>query len=202
MAKLICFDLDGVLVDSMDWHFDALNAAIYEACGFYMSKKDHDLTYKGLPTKRKIEMLIEAKLLPPEKAGDIESLKAKHFAEIIKIKLKPDPKNIRLMAECKSDFLNVAVVSNCNKFNSTLLLGGLDLLDRIDYLVTSSDVVVGKPSPEGYYKAMLHFGAQPSETLIIEDSPVGLKAAYASGAMIMPVEGPDDVTWQRISEYL
>ena len=54
--------------------------------------------------------------------------------------------------------------------------------------ITGEDVVRSKPDPEGYLKAMAHFGVTPAETMIFEDSGPGLEAARASGATVYKVE--------------
>ncbi len=61
--KLILFDLDGVLVEAQDWHYEALNRAL-ELFGMPISRYDHLSTYNGLPTRKKLEMLSVEKGLP------------------------------------------------------------------------------------------------------------------------------------------
>ena len=57
-----------------------------------------------------------------------------------------------------------------------------------DLILTGEDVTKSKPDPEGYLKAMEHFGVTPAETMIFEDSALGLAAAQASGATVFKVE--------------
>jgi len=200
--KLVCFDLDGVLVDSMDWHFQAFNKAIHHIAGIRVTHEEHEMFFKGLPTKKKIEMMIQQGRLPEASSNIIASLKDTYFFGIVQQQLSRDEEKIKLIQHLKRDWMNVAVVSNCNKRNATLLLTAVGLIDQIDYLVSSSDVVAGKPSPEGYYKAMLQLRAFPDETVIIEDSPVGIAAAHATGAKVIEVTGPEQVTWQFMEQSL
>ena len=53
-----------------------------------------------------------------------------------------------------------------------------------------------------YLKAMAACGVGPKECLILEDSPVGKKAAIDSGAYLCPIENPDDVTYEKIKAHL
>lgn len=200
--NLVCFDLDGVLVDSADWHYESFNVAMVEVVGVPLSREEHVTTFNGLNTLKKIDLLISQGRLPQGASDRLVKAKAKSFNDIIKAKLKPCPQKIELVEELKRQFLRVAVVSNCNRLNTNLLLGGLDLLDRVHYTVSSSDVVAGKPSPEGYYKAMLRLGVGPKETLIIEDSAVGVAAAKASGAEYVVVGGSSEVTWDLLRHRL
>jgi HAD superfamily hydrolase (TIGR01509 family) len=66
----------------------------------------------------------------------------------------------------------------------------LGIADNFDLIFAGIDVKQGKPSPEIYLKVMEHFDISAAETLIFEDSAVGIEAAKASGAqyMIVPKE--------------
>jgi beta-phosphoglucomutase-like phosphatase (HAD superfamily) len=62
MIKLIVFDLDGVLVDARELHYDALNRALKSIDEKYVIKRDEHLsTYDGLPTTKKLNMLSKKK---------------------------------------------------------------------------------------------------------------------------------------------
>ena len=54
--KAIIFDMDGVLIEAKDWHYEALNSALGKF-GFAISRHDHLVTFDGLPTRDKLEML-------------------------------------------------------------------------------------------------------------------------------------------------
>ena len=64
MTKLVIFDLDGVLVESKDYHYEALNCALGEK--FSISKEEHLSIYDGLPTYSKLKLLTQNKDLPVE----------------------------------------------------------------------------------------------------------------------------------------
>ena len=85
MYKLVVFDLDGVLVDSKDIHFTALNRAISEvAPGFEISIKDHLSKYDGLNTTKKLQMLSKEKNLPETAHDLVWRLKQSETIEIAK----------------------------------------------------------------------------------------------------------------------
>ncbi|WP_185022353.1 HAD hydrolase-like protein, partial [Pseudomonas fluorescens] len=56
MIKAVIFDMDGVLIEAKDWHYDALNKAL-NLFGYNISRHDHLTSYDGLPTAHKLEML-------------------------------------------------------------------------------------------------------------------------------------------------
>ena len=65
MIKAVIFDMDGVLIEAKDWHFNALNKAL-SLFGYEISRFEHLTTYDGLPTSRKLEMLTIEHGLPKE----------------------------------------------------------------------------------------------------------------------------------------
>jgi HAD superfamily hydrolase (TIGR01509 family) len=72
------------------------------------------------------------------------------------------------------------------------------LMPYLEFFLSNQDVVKGKPDPEIYNKAIVRLGLLPSECLIVEDNQNGVKAALASGAHLLKVENPNDVTYQNI----
>ena len=63
--KCVLFDLDGVLVDACDWHYESLNRALNEVMGFTISRRDHISTYNGLPTNVKLDLLkVDSRVRP------------------------------------------------------------------------------------------------------------------------------------------
>jgi len=83
-----------------------------------------------------------------------------------------------------------------------LMLEKTGIIDLFDMVTTNQDVVNSKPDPEGYLLTLKHFNVDPTETIIIEDSPKGLLAAYASGCNVIEVENPDSVEINLFKEWL
>lgn len=82
----------------------------------------------------------------------------------------------------------VWIVSTGQIENVTNVMRHLGIEGKVDGVLTSRDVVEPKPSPDAFLKAMQAEGVTPAETLIFEDSMVGLEAAEASGASYIKVE--------------
>ena len=82
----------------------------------------------------------------------------------------------------------VWIVSTGQIENVTNVMQYLGIEGKVDGVLTSRDVVEPKPSPDAFLKAMQAEGVTPAETLIFEDSMVGLEAAEASGASYIKVE--------------
>ena len=75
-----------------------------------------------------------------------------------------------------------ALVTTASKANCDDILNHFQLTELFDLVLTHDDIIHSKPDPEGFLKAMAHFGALPEDTIIFEDSDVGLEAAKRSGA--------------------
>ena len=67
-----------------------------------------------------------------------------------------------------------------------------------NFIISNQDVKNGKPDPEMYNLAIKKFDFKPEECLIVEDNENGVKAAIASGANLLKVESPSDVTYYNI----
>jgi HAD superfamily hydrolase (TIGR01509 family) len=72
------------------------------------------------------------------------------------------------------------------------------LTKYIDYMVSNEDVENGKPDPEMYVKAMTHFGCEPQECLIVEDTENGIKAARAAKANLLVVKDVNETNLENI----
>ena len=86
-VKLIVFDLDGVLIDSKQTHYEALNRALGKE--FAISIEEHLSTYDGLPTRSKLNLLTQSKGLPTDKHADIARAKQLATVDILKETVLP-----------------------------------------------------------------------------------------------------------------
>lgn len=77
MIKAIVFDMDGVLIEAKDWHYEALNRAL-RLFGFEISRYDHLTTFDGLPTKRKLQILSAEHDLPAKLHDFINEMKQQY----------------------------------------------------------------------------------------------------------------------------
>jgi len=202
MTKLICFDLDGVLVDSKDIHFEALNQALTTIDQKYViSTEDHLAYFDGLPTSEKLQRLSQERNLPPETHETIWALKQKittyHFSQLAK-----DKQLFQLLEQIKAENIAVAVASNCIRKSVQNAIHSLGLFSLVDYFISAEEVHHKKPHPELYWRCMIHFGVTPKDCVIFEDSAVGIQAALQSGAQVIAVKNRADLTEQKIQEAI
>jgi beta-phosphoglucomutase len=195
--KAIVFDMDGVLIDAKEWHYEALNRALHHF-GYNISRYDHLVTFDGLPTRKKLEMLTREQGLPPSLHGFLNELKQIYTTELVHARCKPVFQHEYALAQLRAAGYKVGVASNSVRASVELMMQRSNLRPYLDAIVTNQDVKVGKPDPEIYVKAMSLLGAKPAETLVIEDNDHGIAAARAAGAHIMIVEEVTDVTFDNI----
>jgi len=200
--KLVIFDLDGVLVDSRDVHYEALNQALLNIDEKYLITRDEHLSlYDGLPTSKKLAMLTERKDLPVDKHQQIWVDKQKATLEIFS-KLNHDHELMYYFQQLKDKDYQIAVASNSIRNTVKLVLLKLGLLEFIDYYVSNEDVVRNKPFPEMYWKCMTACNALPKNTVIFEDSHIGRQGALDSKANLIPIENRDDMSQDKINKAI
>lgn len=200
--KLLCWDLDGTLVDARDIHYESLNKALEKIDSKYIiPRAEHLSTFDGLSTTKKLNILSETKDLPKEFHKQIWELKQKYTEEIIE-KMTEDLRLQAILDKLKIDGYEMAVASNSIKKNIELMLEKKGIKKYFSKIFSNQDVNNPKPNPEMYLRCMIEFGIGPQEMLIIEDSHIGRKGALKSGAHLCPVKDPNDVTYEKITSYL
>lgn len=195
--KAILFDMDGVLIEAKEWHYEALNKVLH-LFGMPISRKDHLEIFDGLPTKRKLEILTRERRLPRELHDFINEMKQQYTLEIVHTRCKPCFIHEFALSDLRLRGYKLAVCSNSVR-NTVELMMQKSALDKfLDLMISNEDVSNGKPDPEMYLKAMKYFDLKPHECLIVEDNENGIKAAKASGAHLLIVKEVDEVTIDNI----
>ncbi len=190
--KAVLFDLDGVLVNMPDGHFEALNKAL-ALFGAEIGRDEHLSYFNGLPTKKKIEELERQGRLPLGLKDFISDLKQKHTKEIIPRHCAPDYSKIILLQHLKKNGLLLGCCSNSIKETLHLMLHSSHLHSHFDIIIGNDEVTHPKPHPEMYLQAFKRLGVQAKECIIVEDSPHGIQSAKESGARVLEVRGVEDV---------
>lgn len=202
--KLVIFDLDGVLIDSRELHFIALNRALDEVYPtFTISWQEHLAKYDGLPTTKKLQLLTQEKKLPVEFYDTVWKSKQRHTVELYQdIQSNLDLQSI--FEILKMEQIQIAVASNSIRQTLVMALSRLGVMDQVDFFISNEDVKHPKPFPEMYWKCMIALKTDVNHTVIVEDSHIGREGAIASGGHLIPVRDPGDVTHvlgEQISDY-
>ena len=199
--KAVIFDMDGVLIDAKDWHYEALNRALNHF-GYNINRYDHIVTFDGLPTRKKLEMLTLEQGLPIALHQLINELKQIYTTEIVHARCKPVFHHEYALSLLQSQGYKLAVASNSIRDSINLMMLKSGLAKYLDQIVSNQDVSIGKPNPEIYNKAIKLLSLTPQETLVVEDNEHGIAAARAAGSHIMVVDSVNDVTYERIMQHI
>ena len=201
MIKAVIFDMDGVLIEAKDWHYEALNRAL-RLFGFEISRYDHLTTFDGLPTKKKLQMLSVVHNLPSSLHSFINDVKQIYTMEIVNTQCKPQFNHEYALSRLRAEGYRLAVCSNSIRSTIETMMQKAALDRYLDFLISNQDVSKPKPDPEMYNTAIQRLGLDPKECLVVEDNENGIKAAMASGAHVMAVQDVTDVTYAAISRRI
>lgn len=191
MIKGIIFDLDGVLIDSKNVHYELLNKSLVQINPkFKISKSEHENIFDGLSTRTKLNYLVREKSFPKNKIEQVfkykQELTAKYFEKKLKIN-----KNINKLFKILSKNYKLGIATNCVSKTLEISINKLKIRNFLTYEISNEDVKKPKPHSEIYLKSILALGLNPNEVLIVEDSNHGRIAAIKSGAHLLPIENQE-----------
>ena len=202
--KLVCFDLDGTLIDSVGvWN--QVDAALIQQLSqqkidlhSIQQQRDHQLkSYKHCldPYLEYCNFLKESYGISDLSAEQIKVQRyaiSQHFLEHI-VRLKPHAD--QYVKSLKACGIAVALttttsISNVKRYaeNNQTIYSKLNFLHDFDLVLTRENVTNIKPHPEMYLKALQHFGLSGAECLIVEDSLIGVEAANAAGIDVIAIQ--------------
>ena len=197
VIKAIIFDMDGVLINAKEWHFEALNKAL-SFFGKEISRYDHLVTFDGLPTKKKLEMLSMENNFPYGLHEFVNELKQEYTMQIIYANCKPRFDHQYALSRLKNEGYRLVVCSNSVRNTGDIMMQKAGLSQYLDFFLSNQDVEKGKPSPDIYLKAFEKLQLLPEECLVLEDNENGIKAALSSGANLLKIREVSDVTYWNI----
>ncbi len=205
LPKGVCFDLDGVLIDATEWHWEALNKAL-NLFGYTIGRDDHIKVYNGLPTKEKLRIMTEKQNLPEGLHSVIREQKKIYTNELIQRYCKPAYDKILMLNYLKKNGVKLACCSNAITESVEDMLKRAKLYDYFDVVMGNDKGFKPKPEPDIYLQAFCELFAvfekgtdqgklsvDVEEIAIVEDAPHGIIAAKKTGAQVIVVSGYSDV---------
>lgn len=197
MIEAVVFDMDGVLIDAKEWHYESLNKAL-ALFGFEISRYDHLTAFDGLPTSRKLEMLSVTTNLPRDLHPFINKMKQAYTMDMVYERCRPRFVHEYALSRLKAKGYRLAVASNSIFPTVKTMMEKADLERYLDLMLSADDVTQPKPSPEIYQTAMAKLGVAPENCLVVEDNDNGIRAARASGAHVLVVGDVNEVNFDNI----
>lgn len=199
MIKTIIFDLDGVLIDATQWHYEALNDAL-KIFGYEIGIEEHLTTYNGLPTLEKLKLMSERKGLPRNLHEIIRVLKRKYTDERVRQNCNPTHEKQIMLTNLKRKGYKLACCSNAQKYSVVNMLQGAQIDHFFDFVLGNDEGYKAKPEPDIYLAAFKKLKINPGEAIIVEDALHGVEAAKRSGAKVIAVRGFEDVNLSLFSD--
>jgi beta-phosphoglucomutase len=176
--RAIIWDLDGVVVNSMEFHYAAFREVLAER-DRELSREEYFDTLIGLRNDDILRRLLGE--LSLEEIERLNAAKEESFRRRIADKAKALPGAAELVRRARQAQLRQAVVSSTARENIGLILDSLKLTGAFDAVVGQEDATRGKPDPQGFQIAAERLGVAPAECIVIEDAPEGIAAGKAAG---------------------
>jgi beta-phosphoglucomutase-like phosphatase (HAD superfamily)/dTDP-glucose pyrophosphorylase len=196
--RLFIFDLDGVLVDSKEIHYNALNQALMLVDKKYtISLEEQRETFEGLTTNQKLQILTNSRGLPEYKYDLIWKNKQLNSITFFK-ELKTDIELINIFKAIKDNEIKIAVASNSIQKTVETCLTSLGVINFLDFYISNEGGVLPKPNPDMYVKCIDNCESNIDNTTIFEDSYTGRLGAFKSGARVVSVENRKDLTMKKV----
>jgi len=189
MIEACIFDLDGVIVNTAKYHYQAWKNLAHQL-GFEFTEEQNELL-KGIG---RMESLEEILIIGGVSASDIDKQKYAHSKNVWYKELLEDLDESEILPGV-TDFIqnlkenNFKVALGSASKNARPVLDKLKLTDSFDAIVDGNDVARSKPDPEVFIKAAGLIDATPSKTIVFEDALKGLDAARAGKFICCGVGG-------------
>jgi HAD superfamily hydrolase (TIGR01509 family) len=171
--------MDGVLIDSGAHHRQAWRALLAEL-GAEPAHPDHWRLTIGRPSEEAIPLLLGRRMSGAE-ARRLARRKRDLYQEQTQIGLEPVPGVPEFLASLARLGVPRAVGTSASRWDAERLLDDLGILRYFDVVVTSDDVMLGKPDPEVWTQAARRLRVAPTTCVVFEDALVGVQAARTAG---------------------
>lgn len=179
----VIFDMDGVLVDSAESHFQSWKG-LAEECGGTVTKEQFARTF-GRQNRDIIPILFGD--VHEERLKALADRKEEIYRELIRQRLPIVDGAAKLVHALHDGGVRIAVGSSAPRANIDLVLDAMGVADCVCVVVSGDDHSRGKPDPQVFEVAAERLGLTPSRCVVVEDAPVGIKAARAAGARAVAV---------------
>ncbi len=192
MIKAVLWDLDGVLVDTASFHFEAWRELFADE-GKEIGEEEFRRTF-GLRNDAILREILGG--LPLQRVGELSRRKEELFRAKIAGRIAPTPGVPALLERLRQAGRRMAVVSSAPLQNVEMVLRSLGMEDAFEVIIAEEDASRGKPDPQGYLLAAERLGATPKECVVVEDAPGGVEAAKRAGMRCIGLaakRAPDDL---------
>lgn len=182
--KAVLFDMDGLLVDTEVLGIEVA-VGLCKELGVDLDEGEQQ-GFIGITVEEFYRNLFQRRNLNYEVPLVLE----RHFRgyeQIIQTDFREFEGSCTLPKELKTNGFRLALVSGSTRNQVETILGGLKIRDQFETIISFDDIENGKPNPEGYLKAAIKLGVNPSECLVLEDANAGIQAGKSAGMIVAGV---------------
>lgn len=181
IIRAFIFDLDGVITDTAEYHFQAWKRLAEEE-GLPFTRQDNE-ALRGVPRRESLNRLLKGKPVSDEQAKLLMARKNKYYKSLI-AQITPDdilPGVIQLLTEIRAAEMKIAIASASK--NASFVVERLRLVDKLDVLCDGYSVEHHKPAPDLFLKASRDLGILPGSCIIVEDAEAGIASSRSAGML-------------------
>ncbi|MBL8097276.1 MAG: HAD family phosphatase [Anaerolineales bacterium] len=178
--KALIFDMDGTLLDNMHVHNSIWSEYLAEH-GVHLTPTEIGIRTASLPNPQIIRMFLGEGLEPDLVWAKATEKEDRYRDRLARGLIEPLPGLRAFLDEIAAAGLPRAVASSASRVNLDFTLKALRLETFFQAVISSEDVLHGKPHPEPFLKAAERLGQAPGDCLVFEDSSFGLLAAQNAG---------------------
>ena len=202
MIKCIIFDLDGVLIDSKRVHFDALNEALSKINSkIKITFDEHLKIYDGLPTKDKLKILNNKKILNKKYNDKVYRFKQKLTIKELNKQIIFNQKIFNIFKKLKKKY-KIVIATNAVRKTCKIAIQKLKIAKYVDFFICNEDISNAKPHPEIFLRILLKLNLKPKEAVVVEDSHYGRVAAQDSGCVLFPINNTEELNYNAINNFI
>jgi len=191
MIKGFLFDLDGVIVDTAVFHFQAWRRCAQKLGGDFTEAQNEEL--KGVSRVDSLKKIVEWTGASVT-ADEFEALmveKNEWYLELVQELSAADglPGAVAFLEQAHAQGIKIALGSASK--NAPMILDKMGLKTLFDAIIDGNNVINGKPHPEVFLRGAAALGLNPEECIVFEDSIAGVQAAKTGGMSCVGIGAPE-----------
>ena len=180
MIKAILFDLNGTMIDDMEYHTRAWFGILNDDLNANLTLEEVKKEMYGKNSEVLVRVFGDKKFTMDE-MDTLSIEKEKRYQKEFLPELKLINGLDELLKEAKARQIKMAIASAAIPFNIDFVLDNLHIRNFFGSIVSADDVATSKPHPETFLKAAALLEAAPADCLVFEDAPKGVEAAKSAG---------------------
>jgi len=195
-AKAFLFDLNGTMIDDMDYHLKIWYDVLNNDLGANLSWEEVRRNMYG-KNDELLARVFGAGKFSTEQVAEISLRKEERYQQVYKPHLDLLPGLFDFLDVAHRAGVKMAIGSAAIPYNINFVLDNLNIHDYFQAIVSAHDVLESKPHPEVFLKAASLIGVAPKDCIVFEDAPKGVEAAQNAGmkcVVITSMHEPSEFT--------